>query len=299
VYGGAVTLFLGGRVSDAQRRVIATPGVSSVNGSVAVSGDGSTLLVADCLGGSHAIHEFSVADGSRRRIIGERGDGPLQFDGVGQVWIASDDYVFVADCNNRRVQVLTPRLDFHGFVGVGHLEGPDGVCANADFVAVSENSAGRISVFSRGDGALLRRLEGPGFPCSDALCLVSDRHIAVAEFTGARVCVYDVEGDFIGVVVDGVNHPCAVACFALGELAVVEHKYVTLFATDDALGHDETPRASGGASPGSDRSPIADCGPYRNVVEMGGFRGGFSGVATHGSTLFAHADSRCVLFTWH
>jgi hypothetical protein len=35
-----------------------------------------------------------------------------------QVWAASDDFVFVADYGNHRVQVLTPRLDFHGFVGV-------------------------------------------------------------------------------------------------------------------------------------------------------------------------------------
>jgi hypothetical protein len=41
--------------------------------------------------------------------------------------VASDDYVFVADCGNNRVQVLTPRLDFHSFVGVGQLVAPAGV----------------------------------------------------------------------------------------------------------------------------------------------------------------------------
>jgi hypothetical protein len=44
---------------------------------MAVSRDGSTLLVSDWSGGSHAIHVFRVGDGSRLRFIGDRGDGPL------------------------------------------------------------------------------------------------------------------------------------------------------------------------------------------------------------------------------
>jgi DNA-binding beta-propeller fold protein YncE len=109
-------------------RIIATAGVQSFSNGVAVSRDGSTLLVSDGGGGSHAIHEFSVAGGSRLRVVGGAGDGPLQFKNPRQVWIADDDHVFVADYGNNRVQVLTPRLDFHGFVGVGQLESPAGVC---------------------------------------------------------------------------------------------------------------------------------------------------------------------------
>jgi hypothetical protein len=39
------------------------------------------------------------------------GDGPLHVHPPRQVWIASGDFVFVADTDNVRVQVLTPRLD--------------------------------------------------------------------------------------------------------------------------------------------------------------------------------------------
>jgi DNA-binding beta-propeller fold protein YncE len=120
---------------------------------VAVSRDGSTLLVSDENIGSDAA--FRVADGSRLRVIGSRGDEPLQFRCPFQVWVASDGFVFVADCGNNRVQVLTPRLDFHGFVGVGQLCGPCGVCADDDGIMVSEANAHRISAFKRSDGALL------------------------------------------------------------------------------------------------------------------------------------------------
>ncbi len=140
VYGAAVTRFLGGALRGVESRVIATPGARFCWSNVAVSRDGSTLLLSDIFGGSYyAIHEFAVADGSRRRIIGSRGDGPLQFTGSGprQVWIASDGFVFLAEHCNNRVQVLTPHLDFHGFVGVGQLRGPFGVCANANVVVVT------------------------------------------------------------------------------------------------------------------------------------------------------------------
>ncbi len=82
VYGGSVTRFLGGSLRGIVRRDIATRGVVSFG--VAVSRDGSTLLVSDGDGGSQAIHEYSVADGSRLRVIGGKGDGPLQFYGPSQ-----------------------------------------------------------------------------------------------------------------------------------------------------------------------------------------------------------------------
>jgi hypothetical protein len=102
-----------------------------------------------------------VPDCSYRRLVGV---GPLQFFCPLQVWIASDDFVFVADMSNDRVQVPTPCLDFQGFrvVGVGQLDGPAGVCANADVVVVSQYLAHRISVFGRSDSAFLRRFGGDG-----------------------------------------------------------------------------------------------------------------------------------------
>jgi hypothetical protein len=73
VYAGAVTRFLSGGLQGVESRFIKTPGVKSYSNGVAVSRDGSTLLVTDDeIGGSHAIHEFRVADGSRLRVIGVR-----------------------------------------------------------------------------------------------------------------------------------------------------------------------------------------------------------------------------------
>ncbi len=152
-----MTRFLGGGLRGVASRVIAMRGVKSYCNGVAMSRDGSTLLVSDHSGVTRAIHEFVVADGSQRRVVGGKGHGPLDFDGPGQVCIAPDDFVFVADSWSNRVLVLTPLLDFRSFVGVGLLHYPWGVCATADIVVVSEVHAHRISVFNRGTGARLHR----------------------------------------------------------------------------------------------------------------------------------------------
>ncbi len=248
--------------------------MESYSNGVAVSRDGSTLLVSDCNGGSHAIHEFRVSDGSQLRVIGGAGDGPLQFKNPRQVWVASDDFVFVADYGNKRVQVLTPRLDFHGFVGVGQLVGLNGVCANDDVIVVSED-AHRISVFNRGDGALLRRFGSQGRGDGQllgprGLCFVSEhRHVAVADFHKSRVSVFSVEGEFVRHVgVGKLRGPYGVACSAFDELVVADtnNGRVVVFS------------ASG------------------KLKTMGD--GPFTGVALHGGTIFAEdcANSKCILF---
>jgi DNA-binding beta-propeller fold protein YncE len=200
------------------------------------------------------------------------------------VWVASDDFVFIADYGNNRVQVLTPQLDFHAFVGVGQLTRPSGVCANDAVVVVSEPSEHRISVFSRGDGAVLRRFGSEGhvsifgsaredgvleWPCG--LCFTSDdRHIAVADTFSNCVSVFSLDGKFVRLVGAGkLNCPEGVACSASDELVVAEYDNgrVVVFSASGEL-----------------------------LKTMG--RGDFRGVAVHGGTVFAQdgTSGKCILF---
>jgi hypothetical protein len=264
VHGGSVTRFLGGALRGVVSRVIDVRDVASINNGIAVSRDGCTLLVSDGRsGGSHAIYEISIADGSRRRVIGGEGDGPLQFKEPRQVCIAPDDFVFVADAGNHRVQVLTPTLDFHCFIGEGERGRPVCICANADVVVVSQNRC-CVAVFKRCDGTLLRRFGSDGrgdgqFMGACGVCFMSgDRHVAVADFLNGRVSVFSVEGEFIRHVGVGVlNCPESVAVSAFDELVVADlgNRCLRVFS-----------------SSGDVLASVGDC---------------FSGVAVHGSSVFA------------
>jgi DNA-binding beta-propeller fold protein YncE len=212
--------------------------------------------------------------------VGNEGDRPLQFSSPWHVCVADDDFVFVAESGNNRVQVLTLDLDFHCFVGVGQLEHPVGVCANADIVVVSEwRQAHRISVFNRRDGALLRRFGSRGsgdgqlnFPCG--LCfLPGHREIAVTEVNNNRVSVFSVGGDFIRHVgVDELERPMGVACSAFDELVIADtgHRRVVVLSASDEV-----------------------------VERMVQGSDSFTDVAIHGHTIFAHCAMKmqCVVFT--
>jgi DNA-binding beta-propeller fold protein YncE len=274
VYGWSVTRFLGGALLRVKSRVIDTRSVKPCANGLAVRRDGRTLSLSDSEDGSHAIHEFDVASGSRLRVVGGRGDGPLQFNCPRQVFIAPDDFVFVADCRNRRVQVLTPTLDFHGFVGAGQLSNPGGVCANADVVVVSD-AADRITVFNRRDGALLRQFGTKGrgdgqLKRPAGLCFMRDaRHFAVADNGNRRLSVFSVDGEFIRHVGAGVLHnPNGVVRSAFDELVVADSgnfRVAVLSASGELL------------------------------KTMGGVL--FLAVALHGGTIFAQSfDHGCVVY---
>jgi DNA-binding beta-propeller fold protein YncE len=263
VYGGSVTRFLGGSLRGVVSRVIDTLGVMC-NG-LAVSRDGSTLLVSVCVCGTYAIRKLSVVDGSLLRVVVGEGDGPLQFREPGQLCIAPDGFVFVADYGNSRVQVLTPTLDFHGFFGQGQLSGPIGVCANTDVVVVSDRSHCRIATFDRASGAPLHHFSSYGtrdgqLRAPGGLCFMSgDRHVAVADIDNHRVSVFSVDGEFIRHVGVGVlSCPTGVVASAFNELVVTDsgNRCLHVFSsTGDLL-----------ASVGDEH---------------------FTGVAVHGSTVFA------------
>jgi DNA-binding beta-propeller fold protein YncE len=260
-------------------RTISTPGVQSRTSSLAITHNGSHLLVM----APHAIHVFSVANGSRLWTIGssEKGAGVLQFNDAYQVYIASDGYVFVAEYGNHRVQVLTPGLGFHGYFTDG-LEYPCGVVANVDIVVVTGGYKGadRITVFNRSSGKAVRHIGSKGSGNGQLLwprglyLLPGDRHIAVVDTGNHRVSVFDVNNTWIpphlGVGV--LNAPQAVAFSAFGEIVVADRdnfKLRLLNATTGAL----LPKSF-------------DTG------------GRFTGVVIHGSRVFAQDQDaeRCVVF---
>ncbi len=278
VFGYSVARFAGGGLRGGRHHVIPTPVCrASING-VAVSRDGTTLLVSYrsymCLDG---VSTFSVETGAHLRTIGCLGRGPLQFRHPCQIWIAPDDFVYVADCYNNRVQVLTPQLGFHSFVGKGQLDWPSGVCGDDGIIAVSENTAHRVSVFRRADGALLRRFgsfsKGQLYYPHGLCFMGKNRQIAVADHDNHRISVFSLEGEFVRTVgVGELRSPTGVACSAFDELVVADsgNNRVVVF------------RASG-----------------EILNTMGNGVSCFIDVAIYGGAIFAQtsSDEQCVVLT--
>jgi tripartite motif-containing protein 2/3 len=281
VYGGYVARCLRGGLRGVKQRVIDTPLTESRSNGVALSRDGGTLFVTDCR--NHMVHVYDAHTGSRRRGVG----GPLAGAGLPvfscphQGGVAADGFLFVAERDSNRVQVLTPDLARHGFVGVGQLVAPAGVCADADVVVVTEQgSEQRVSVFDRADGSLRarfgRRGAGDGeLHAPHGVCFVAVdgvQCIAVAEYWNARVSVFTLAGDFVRHV--GVGHlknPQGVACSAANELLVADYDVSAILMFNDA-----------------------------GVLVDAVGRGWFTGVAVHadGTAMFAQdlGSQECVVF---
>jgi DNA-binding beta-propeller fold protein YncE len=284
VYGGSVTRFLGGSVRGVVSRVIDMPGVKSLHNGVAVSRDGTTLLVSDSgFGGSYSVHVASVADGVVQRVVGGPGTAPLHFRAPSQVYVACDGFVFVADTYNKRVQVLSPDLAFHSVVGEGQLDRPAGVCATVDVIVVCDAGRRLLSTFRRSDGELVARFGTSGSGVGElqephSLCVMScGRRVAVADRTACRgrVSVFTVDGAFVrdrDVGAGVLYGPLGVACSAYDELVVADrcHRCVRVFSDVGEL-----------------------------LVTFG--EGDFTGVAVHERTAAVYAQDcvgqRCVVFS--
>jgi hypothetical protein len=220
-----IVLFLGSTFRGRETAAIATPGVRSDTNGIAVSRDGNTVLITGT-NGDHALYVFCARTGELLRTIGGRGRGPLQFRYPHQVSIAPDDFVFVADTRNHRIQVLTPSLGFHGILGEGQLYNSFGVCADEHVVVVSErriaDGHASINIFDRVSGHLLRRIGQHVLKAPFALCFMANhRAVAVVDDSQGCVIVLSLDGCSVRRVGAGLlYHPSGIACSAYDELVV-------------------------------------------------------------------------------
>ena len=147
------------------------------------------VFVADF--GNHRVAVFSQ-DGELIRTIGSQGTGPGQFNGPTEyptgVAISPDGELYVSDCQNGRVQVLTPQGVYIREFGKGQLNTQHKLLFSADkHVLVADQLNHRVAVFNQ-DGALVSSL-----PCAKSpLGLAVDRkeNLLVACYTGECVQIF-------------------------------------------------------------------------------------------------------------
>lgn len=171
---------------------------------VAVDRSGKTLYAVD--NDNHNIHVYSLATGKLTGIYGSPGEGAREFRYPFLISLDSEDYLYVVDVINTRVQVLNPEGLYVASIGrwgveKGSFFRPKGVAHdNRDRIYVSDSYMGVIQVFDSmgefhsaiGDPATnaLRKFTTP-----TGIFIDNRNRLYVVEMFAEKVSVYQIEQD--------------------------------------------------------------------------------------------------------
>ena len=161
-YDNSITLL------DIEGRKLNTFGVNDARGSVKFSRPCGVAVTSDqfiLVSDDHRIQKISM-EGDCVLSVGEKGNGPLQFDGPNGLAISPlSGQVYVADWYNHRVQVLSPSLGYlFSFGSEGSASGQflypyDIAIDSKGIVFVTDPGNNRIQKFSS-DGTFLTQFGG-------------------------------------------------------------------------------------------------------------------------------------------
>lgn len=250
-HAAAALRFMNGSLSETHvvTRCTQTKVVFASTSSMAFAQDGSVLhlpsdlqaLYRSQLPGSEDVFDGYGARTELQRLWSTASNA-LPYIGARQIWVAEDGFVFIPDMfRGPKIVVLTPDFCFQKAIGDGVLtNAPHGVCANSEIVAVAQDMIPTVTVFSRHDGSLLRRI-GDAYPYDGVLkyprwltfvpsVSVYARgacHLAVADMNENRVSVFDIAtAQFIRHVDVTARHkilnPTSVAFSSAGEMVLTQ-----------------------------------------------------------------------------
>ena len=189
-----------------------------VSGLGGLLGDGSdNLLGLTCDGDGniivgeakkHSIRRYSP-EGKLLASVGSKGTGQLQFDYPWDIaFNTTNKKVYVADCDNHRIQVLNSDFTFFAAFGKqgrdkGQFQSPSAItCDSAGNAYVADRSNNRIQVFTA-DGEFLRMFGQEGSdrgeldrPKGIAVDPSND-HVFVSDYGNKCISVFTVEGQFV------------------------------------------------------------------------------------------------------
>ena len=193
----------------------------SVPRSVAITPDNFILVTDD-----HKIQKLTM-DGKLVASVGQQGSKPLEFDYPWGIAIfPTTGQIYVADCDNHRIQVLNPDLTFsYSFGNIGSAEGqfkcPCFIAIdNQGLVYVSDWDNHRIQVFTS-EGKYISQFGtygfGPGQLQRPAGLVINNNLLYVAEEYNHCVSIFTIDGQFVssfgekGNKKDQFNGPCGIA----------------------------------------------------------------------------------------
>ena len=141
--------------------------------------------------------------------------------------------IYVCDCGNHRIQILTEELKYHSMLGIDLLRYPLDVKVTRDRVLVLDDSDSCMFVFDS-DHVLTNRLitRGVGKQTNDPFCFDIDRkyNIIMSDYSNHCVYVFNLEGEQMhkfgkeGQAIGEFYQPWGIALDSTGRIIVVCRK---------------------------------------------------------------------------
>ena len=202
-----------------------------MNGPVGICISQNKVFVTQYSG--HCINMYKL-EGKLIKSVGSEGNGEAQFYHPRGLDVSDrNNNIYVCDCWNHRIQILTEELKYYSMLGIDLLRYPRDVKVTQDRVLVLDRSDPCMFVFNS-DHVLTNRLitRGVGKETTNPLCFDIDReyNIIMCDYTNHCVYVFNQEGEQIhkfgkeGQSIGEFYHPYGIALDNTGRIVVVCQK---------------------------------------------------------------------------
>ena len=183
--------------------------------------------------GGHCINMYEL-EGKLIKSVGSEGNGEAQFNYPHGLDVSDrTNNIYVCDCHNHRIQILTAKLKYHSMLGIDLLRLPRDVKVTRDRVLVLAGSDPCMFVFDS-DHVLTNRLitRGVGKQTNNPFCFDIDReyNIIMSDYNNHCVFVFNQEGEQIhnfgkeGQGIGEFYQPYGISLDNTGRIIVVCHK---------------------------------------------------------------------------
>ena len=181
----------------------------------------------------HRINMYEL-EGKLIKSVGSEGNGKAQFNHPRGLDVSDrNNNIYVCDCWNHRVQILTEELKYHSMLGIGLLKYPIDVKVTRDRVLVLAYCDPCMFLFNS-DHVLTNKLitKGVGKQTKEPYCFDIDReyNIIMSDYDYHCVYVFNQKGEQIhkfgkeGQGIGEFYHPCGIALDNTGRILVVCRK---------------------------------------------------------------------------
>ena len=183
--------------------------------------------------GTHCIIMYEL-EGKLIKSVGSEGNGEAQFNIPNGLDVSDrNNDIYVCDCYNHRIQILTEELKYHSMLGIDLLKCPRDVKVTRDRVLVLDGSDPCMFVFNS-DHVLTNRLitRGVGKQTNSACRFDIDReyNIIMSDYANHCVYVFNQKGEQIhkfgkgGQGIGEFHYPYGIALDNTGHIIVVCEK---------------------------------------------------------------------------